>query len=269
MNQTSKLFLSFIILVSFLCSAGTHYGKVKTGIYDDVSRGVQYSVYVPENFNSNKKYPLIIALHGGRDIRSEDYVSYWVDEARKRGYVVVCPKSKYEQEKDIQRPFLWEFGYDNDRIIAMLPSLIAKYNIDRKRILLTGMNGLVFYIGINHPELFSALAPIQMTILMKKYPDQSWVDEFDTDSVNYSTISLDKSLQYSNEKEKQIPILMVNGKDSKFISEEDIQMSIDRLKSFGYDARYQMIDSMGDYHDEKANSVILDWFESKIPPKSL
>ncbi|GEM_PF-2865250 len=106
-RQYDKKFRIIIlsILAAFLFSAETYFGKIKTGISESVSKGVRYSVYVPENFNRNKTYPLIV-----------------------------------------QRPFLWELGYDSERILNLVPALISRYNIDRKQILLTGQNSIATLI---------------------------------------------------------------------------------------------------------------------------
>ena len=51
-----------------------------------------YSLYVPEHYNPQRHWPLIIALHGAGGANDE-YLLTWLRPAKSKGYIVLAPKS--------------------------------------------------------------------------------------------------------------------------------------------------------------------------------
>ena len=51
-----------------------------------------YSLYVPENYDPQRHWPLIIALHGAGGANDE-YLLTWLRPAKSKGYIVLAPKS--------------------------------------------------------------------------------------------------------------------------------------------------------------------------------
>jgi phospholipase/carboxylesterase len=99
---------------------------------DPYARGAA-SFYIPENRGRSEPVPLVIALHGGFG-HGRDFIWTWLREARSRRFVLACPTS---------RNITWTItGPDTDG--EMLKQLIAftlgRWNIDRSRILLTGLS---------------------------------------------------------------------------------------------------------------------------------
>ena len=265
--NNNKFIVALTVSLLWPLFSATHFGAVKTGVYDAKEKGVEYSVFVPKDFNPQKKYPLILALYegSGGDFHAKEYVDYWMDVAKKRGYVVVCPEAKAEQERgQVWKPLHWELVDDPPRILNLLPSLKSKYNIDPNRILLVGIGSFPLYVGINNPVHFSAVAAINGYITISNPPNSSRLNRYNTDSKRYFVADMEKAINITSDKKNQIPVLFVNGKDClKVLKEDDVKNSVQKLKNSGYDASYQIIDGMGCYHDEKVNPIILDWFESK------
>ncbi|MGH7837557.1 MAG: hypothetical protein ACREQC_06985, partial [Candidatus Binataceae bacterium] len=54
-----------------------------------------YSLYVPENYSADRRWPLIICLHGGYG-EGYEYIWTWLRSARSRGYILLSPKSLTE-----------------------------------------------------------------------------------------------------------------------------------------------------------------------------
>jgi predicted peptidase len=119
-----------------------------------------YVVYVPENYDPARRWPLVVFLHGmgerGHDglIQSEVGIGTAIRRHSERFPCVVvmpqCPADK-----------IWTEAFDHiDQAIA---EAIDDYAIDRDRILLTGLSmggyGTWSY-GALHAETFAALMPV-------------------------------------------------------------------------------------------------------------
>ncbi len=74
-------------------AAGAARTDVRTGVMhagnDTAERG-GFSVYVPEDYDPARAYPLVMALHGGSG-HGRLFLWSWVREARSRGVILVAP----------------------------------------------------------------------------------------------------------------------------------------------------------------------------------
>src|SRR3954468_23292576 len=69
-------------------------GKVEKKTYDftDAKKEMEYALYVPGNYDKEKKWPLVIALHGlGGNPQQFIKTRGLTTEAEKRGYIVAAP----------------------------------------------------------------------------------------------------------------------------------------------------------------------------------
>ena len=57
---------------------------------NDTSERGGYSVYVPEDYDPARAYPLVMALHGGAG-HGRLFLWSWLREARGRGVILVAP----------------------------------------------------------------------------------------------------------------------------------------------------------------------------------
>lgn len=115
-----------------------------------------YSLYVPEYYAPGRKWPLIVALHGGSGANDE-YLLTWLRPAKSRGYFILSPKS-VGSTWGIEKP-----DADTASIASMLESVAARYAIDAERILLSGLSdgGTFSYaLATSRPDLFAAVAPV-------------------------------------------------------------------------------------------------------------
>lgn len=113
------------------------------------------SIYVPEYYDPACAMPLVMALHGGSG-HGRDFVWSWLRAARSRSAILVCPTSRDDT---------WSL-MDSDRDFQGLERILAfvgeRWNIDRERLLLTGMSdgGTFSYVaGLNPVSSFTHLAP--------------------------------------------------------------------------------------------------------------
>lgn len=120
----------------------------------------QYVKYLPEDFDEDKKYPLVFFLHGAGE-RGDD-----LDVAMRHGYM------KYVRENGKEYPFIFiapqcpdgkYWGCYTESLIAFLEDIIDALPVDRNRVYLTGfsMGGTgTWMLAMACPEKFAAIAPV-------------------------------------------------------------------------------------------------------------
>ncbi|MGH7966418.1 MAG: hypothetical protein ACRERD_32105, partial [Candidatus Binatia bacterium] len=133
-------------------------GEVATGVMHRPGTDAhgEYSLYVPENYDPQRRWPLVIAMHGGHG-RGDDYLLTWLRPAKSKGYIVLSPKSLGDTWS-IQRPSL-----DIRSILSILEPLLDEYAIDTSRIFATGLSdgGTFSYaLGLHCPKLLAGIAPV-------------------------------------------------------------------------------------------------------------
>ncbi len=99
---------------------------------DPYARG-SFSLHVPENPDRSKSLPLVVALHGGFG-HGRDFIWTWLREARSREFLLAAPSS---------RGITWTItgqDYDLELLQWVLETIRNRWNVDRERILLTGLS---------------------------------------------------------------------------------------------------------------------------------
>lgn len=122
---------------------------------DEVS--VRYWLYLPADYNTDTKFPLVLFLHGAGE-RGDDLeaVKKWgppqlVANGKGFPFVLVSPQCPAGQ---------W---WDVDAMAHLVDELAKKYSIDRQRMYVTGlsMGGYgTWAILAKYPKLFAAAVPI-------------------------------------------------------------------------------------------------------------
>ena len=119
-----------------------------------------YVKYLPADFDENKKYPLVIFLHGAGE-RGED-----LDVAMRHGYM------KHVREDGAEYPFIFiapqcprtkYWGCYTESLIAFIDEMIESLPIDTSRVYLTGlsMGGTgTWMLAMACPEKWAAIAPV-------------------------------------------------------------------------------------------------------------
>ena len=149
-------------------------GKVLSRKYDfeEAGKEMGYSLYVPNSYSKEKKFPLIVALHGlGSNPRQIMGYPGFMDHAEENGYVVVAPTGYNSHGWYGSRGS--GGGYDSDPknlgelsekdVMNVLGIIRKEFNIDDERIYLLGhsMGGAgTWHLAIKNPDIWAALAPI-------------------------------------------------------------------------------------------------------------
>ncbi len=113
-----------------------------------------FSLFVPESYKDSDPRPLVMALHGGFG-HGRDFIWTWLREARSRRFLLVAPTS---------RGSTWSItgpDVDDEFLKDVLRKITDRWNVDRKRILLTGLSDGATYLlkrALDEESPFSAFA---------------------------------------------------------------------------------------------------------------
>lgn len=245
--------LSSLLLVCFLAAGVSNAQKLSSGpqvlsFHSDIDDTEQpYGLYLPKNFDENKKYPLVIMLHGAgsnhrlslrrvfgksningeTDVEASRYFPEWNDV----DYIVASPYARgtagYQgvPEKDV---------YD------VLADVKKRFNIDEDRTYLTGLSmggGGTLWIGMTRPDIWAAIVPVCPA------PPQG------TDQLIENALNL-PAFFHHGDKDQAVPVTVSRDWTSK-------------LKAMGAHVEYQEYPGVG--HDSWVNAykdgAVFSWFD--------
>lgn len=199
---------------------------------------VPYRLYVPQNYDKSKSYPMITLLHGaGGDENNffDGYQKLWPKTAEERGYIIVAvngrgPVSGYAKAN----------GAEQD--VLDVTALVQKnYNIDPGRVYLAGHSmgsAGTWAIGLEYRDRFAALAPIAGT-------------------------RMSPALETALKTGRKIPIIIVAGAKDALVPVAGCRDVAEKAKAMGYEVKYLEYPN-GDHLSVVASSVkdIFDWFDA-------
>jgi phospholipase/carboxylesterase len=205
-----------------------------TGVIHDnsepKSRG-GFSLYVPEYYTPEHAWPLVMALHGGNG-NGRGFLWRWLRDARSLGAILVAPTALGAT---------WALmGEDADtaNLSRILDSVRSRFNIDSKKLLLTGMSdgGTFSYVtGLEAGSPFTHLAPVAATFhpLMAQMADADRL--------------------------RGLPIHIVHGALDWMFPVQTARLSRDALTAAGADVTYREIDNLSHCYPREMNRPILNW----------
>jgi phospholipase/carboxylesterase len=204
---------------------GIIYGDNKPG-----SRG-SFSVYVPEYYEPDRAWPLVVALHGGSG-NGRNFLWSWLRDARSFGAILIAPTATGQT---------WALmGEDGDtpNLDRILDSVRSRWNIDANRMLLTGMSdgGTFCYVtGLERSSPFTHLAPVAATFhpLMAEMADADRL--------------------------RDLPIFLVHGKLDWMFPVQAARHTREALTAAGADITYREIDDLSHCYPREVNAEMLRW----------
>ncbi len=140
-------------------SAGAARSDIKVGVLhagNATDERGGFSVFVPEDYDPARPYPLVMALHGGSG-HGRLFLWSWVREARSRGVILIAPTAIGATWS------LMEPDLDGAHLERVLAQVAQTWRVDPARVLLTGMSdGGTFTLlhGIDETSPFTHLAPV-------------------------------------------------------------------------------------------------------------
>ena len=204
------------------------------GFVASIVRGLRggFSMYVPEDYDSSKQYPLIMALHGGSG-HGRGFLWTWLREARSRGAILISPTSRGDT---------WSLmGPDEatPNLEAMLAHVRERWNIDAAKMLLTGMSdgGTFSYVtGLRDESPFTHLAPMSTAF----HPMLSEMA--------------------SPERLKDLPVYVVHGALDWMFPSKFAEMATETLTTGGAKVKLEIIPDLSHTYPREMNARVMDWF---------
>jgi len=186
--KKSFIFHQFLMTIIFcvLCTGNIGAQRLKSGpqdlsFFSSVDETDQpYAVYIPENFDESRNYPLVIFLHGAwsnhrlglrrvfgeGNIAGTDFIlpnrvvvetdleatRYWPD-LKDVDYIVAAPYARGTAGYQ---------GIPEQDVYEMLNDLKSRFSIDEDRIYLTGLSmggGGTVWLSLTRPDIWAAVAP--------------------------------------------------------------------------------------------------------------
>ena len=197
------------------------------------SRG-GFSLYVPEYYTPDRSWPLVMGLHGGNG-NGRGFLWRWLRDARSLGAILVTPTALGAT---------WALmGEDADtaNLSRILEIVRGRFNIDPKKLLLTGMSdgGTFSYVtGLERASPFTHIAPIAATFhpLMAEMADADRL--------------------------RGLPIHIVHGVLDWMFPVQTARITRDVLTAAGANVTYREIDNLSHCYPREMNAPILDWLNA-------
>jgi phospholipase/carboxylesterase len=205
-----------------------------TGILHDHneagSRG-GFSLYVPEYYTADRAWPLVMALHGGSG-NGRGFLWSWLRDARSLGAILIAPTAIGSTWA------LMGEDVDTPNLTRILDIARARWNIDPKRLLLTGMSdgGTFSYVsGLEGSSPFTHLAPVSATFhpLMAEIANA--------------------------ERLRGLPVHIVHGELDWMFPVQVARQTQQLLSAAGANVTYREIEDLSHCYPREINPAILSW----------
>ncbi|MCF7920423.1 MAG: dienelactone hydrolase family protein [Candidatus Cloacimonetes bacterium] len=222
---------------------------------------LNYVIELPENYDPDTKYPLIIGLHGYGD-KPESYRG----TARilfPEGAIGLYPQGPYRQLNEWGRSpgFCWSYITEDNEdrmtmldtslrwVLNILEKTLDSYSVDRSKVFLYGFSqgGMMSYqLGLTYPEYFRGVIPAGAFI-------DNTVD----------------SLVFNNTAAKRLPYLALHGVYDQVIDPDWDAGSIEKLKSYGFNADLKLYPTahsiIQPMLDDARDFIYQELYEGDIP----
>jgi predicted peptidase len=162
-----------------------------------------YLLYLPDDYDSSKKFPLVVFLHGAGErgnkleLVKRHGPPKLIQEGSKFPFILVAPQCP---EGRRWTHFLLELS-------LLIDDIQSNYSVDENRIYLTGlsMGGQgTWALAIYNPDKFAAIAPIC-----------GWTDTFEACKL------------------KELPIWVFHGEKDKVVTLDNSEKMVEAIKSCG------------------------------------
>jgi phospholipase/carboxylesterase len=216
-----------------LSEAARHDGR--GGVWhvaNETSERGGFSIYVPEDYDEARVYPLVMALHGGSG-HGRLFLWSWLREARGRDVILVAPTAVGDTWA------LMEPQVDSGNLGALLDAVGQRWRVDRSRLPLTGMSdGGTFSLlsGLDDESPFTHLAPVAASFhpLLLTMAEPSRV--------------------------MGLPVYLVHGALDWMFPVSMARGARQALTAAGAQVTYSEIADLSHVYPREEGSAILDWF---------
>ena len=209
--------------------------------YDDTYQ--PYSIRLPKNYDPNKKYPLLVFLHGS----GQDEQTILKSPRSNGDFIEIAPLAR-----DIY--YCYSSDYAQKDIIEAIDDVLMHFSVDENKMIIGGfsMGGYgalrTFY---EHPELYKGVA------VFAGHPRlaSEWLDGEHPDFLKdkyLSSLSGMPVFIYHGTKDGALPVHLIE------------EMSL-KLQSAGAEITKNIVEGRGhQYPDEETNVMYFDWLDAVI-----
>ncbi|MBM3996054.1 MAG: hypothetical protein FJ303_18170 [Planctomycetes bacterium] len=125
--------------------------------------GGTYLVQLPPDYHHQRAYPVLFALHSGRE-SSEETLKRLSEEAAKYGFILVAPN--WAGNKFLRARYQYS-EREHDVLLEALKDARRKFQVDSDRVFLFGWEdgaNMAFDVALEHPDLFAGVVPMNGTL---------------------------------------------------------------------------------------------------------
>jgi predicted peptidase len=261
-----RTILTLLILTSMLCCAGSVFaappetGFLKRAVaVGDGQRG--YRVYLPENFDPKKKYPVLLFLHGsyqwGEDnegqlgfglpamMRPGGRVETKLEPKLLSAFIGVFPQSR------VENPWSGEMA---EYAVKALDQTVAEFRADPQRLYVSGfsLGGYgSWYVAAKYPGKFAAIVPIGGNIKIPARFPRPFLEKFIPPDMLALYDAQDPHAVFVKAAGK-IPAWIFHGEADEQVPVSDARSTAQALKAAGASARYTEYKGAGHFIFDRA-----------------
>jgi dipeptidyl aminopeptidase/acylaminoacyl peptidase len=213
-------------------------------------------IYRPKEAAENKKFPVIINIHGGPESQYQPNLAPVIQYFVYSGYIVVAPNVRgssgygktYMALDDVEKRM------DSVKdIVSLREYLKADSQVDSEKIVLMGgsyggfmvLAGLAFY-----PELWAAAIDIVgignfVTFLENTAPYRRALREAEYGSLEHDREFLEKISPFNSVEKMIAPLFVIHGANDPRVPLSEAHQVVSKLKEFGRDVEMAVYDDEG------------------------
>ncbi len=226
-----------------------------------------YSLYVPEVYTSEKQWPLVVMLHGAwsnhhlalrrvfglSNKRGENdfQAKRSMPELPDVPYLVVAPNGYETMSYE---------GFAEKDVFTVMDEVSSMFNVDFNRVYLTGLSmggGGTFKIGLRHPGMFAAIAPVcgYVYASVRVDPEEQGPPSKEKIEDAFAPIEIAENALH-------LPIKMMHGDADGAVPVTHSETMHEKLQELGYQSELEVYPGVGHdawvpgYEDDR----IFDWF---------
>ena len=216
--------------------------------------GLQYITIVPDEYDSDSAYPLVVMLHGfGANMQDLAGLAPAINDT---GYVYACPNAPIPFELGPgQTGFGWmtprgggtpEETTNSEQLLSdFFDTVFEQFNVMPGQALLLGFSqggGMTYRCGLGRADKFAGLAALSATL-----PDS------------------DELLARLPSERKQ-PIFIAQGRYDQMVSEDTAHSAKTFLENNGYNPDFHLYDMGHEISGEELGDLV-PWMAAVLPPK--
>ena len=144
MKPLYSLLIPLVFLFCFRCE--NHFksippghitiGEIRFTGSDGGEKRTRFMYSVPNGYNPEKSFPVVVALHGGGD-NAAAFHDFWKSVTDTLGFVLLTPQGEERGAED----FGWTWGRDGDRTAMICLDILRKeVRVDDERIYIAGFS---------------------------------------------------------------------------------------------------------------------------------